>query len=102
MRLIFITHIHTTIYLFIMKITSVEMSFNQLKNVVFSSYFGVVKDFFFNFYFIFWPWWIFISTLRLSLDVASRASSLATVCRLLIAVASLVVAPRLESTDSVV
>ena len=39
MRLIFITHIHTTIYLFIMKITSVEMSFNQLKNVV-------VKDFF--------------------------------------------------------
>ena len=47
MRLIFITHIHTTIYLFIMKITSVEMSFNQLKNVVFSSYFVVVKDFFF-------------------------------------------------------
>ena len=30
-----------------MKITSVEMSFNQLKNVVFSSYFVVVKDLFF-------------------------------------------------------
>ena len=48
MRLIFITHIHTTISLFIMKITSVEMSFNQLKNVVFFSYFVVVKDLFFD------------------------------------------------------
>ena len=33
-------------FFFIMKITSVEMSFNQLKNVVFF-YFVVVKDLFF-------------------------------------------------------
>ena len=40
--------------------------------------------------FFFWLYWVCVATLRVSLVASSRANSLGVVCRLLIAVASLV------------
>ena len=47
-------------------------------------------NFFFYLYICVWLCWVFVAALSLSLVVASGSSSLAGVCRLLMAVASLV------------